>query len=98
MQSGDRTLAKDDWSLASMTDAELEQRLLRLVRANARTEAWVVAHLVEVEARRLHLKAGFASMFQYCLEQLRLGDFEAFLRINAARMAARYPLVLDLLE
>lgn len=98
MQSGAHTLERVGWSLAAMTDGEVEAELGRLVRANTRTEALIVAHLAEVEARRLHLQAGFDSMFQYCLEQLKLGDFEAFLRINAARVAARYPVVLDLLE
>jgi hypothetical protein len=81
-----------------MTDVELEAELRKLVRASARTEAKVVAHLAEVEARRLHLQAGFGSMFEYCLEHLGLGDFEAFLRITAARTATKYPVVLDLLE
>jgi hypothetical protein len=98
MQDGEHKLAGGNWSLAAVTDVELEAELSRLVRAGARTEAQIVAHLAEVEARRLHLQAGFASMFEYCLEQLGFGDFEAFLRIKAARTAARYPVIFDLLE
>lgn len=86
------------WSLATVSDADVEAGLFRLLRAHARTEARIVAHLAEVEGRRLHLQAGYGSMFEYCLEHLGLGDFEAFLRITAARLAVTFPMILDLLE
>jgi hypothetical protein len=84
--------------LAGLSDEQLEEQLQRLIRAGAETEAWIVAHLVEVEARGLHLRLGCESIFEYCLEQLKLGDFEAYRRSNAARLARRFPLVLELLE
>jgi hypothetical protein len=81
-----------------LSDAELEGELLRLLNGGARTEALIVAHLAEVEGRRLHLRVGFPSMFQYCQQQLKLSESEAFHRIVAARLATAFPLVLELLS
>ncbi len=84
--------------MSEVSDQELEGGLKELVAAGRRIEARVVVHLMEVESRRLHLRAGYRSMFEYCLERLGFTEYEAFSRINAARMAAAFPVVVDLLE
>jgi 5-methylcytosine-specific restriction endonuclease McrA len=56
-----------------------------------------VAHLAEIEERRLHLQAGFSSMFEFCTKDLGLGDGEAFRRILAARLGRRFPAIYSLL-
>ena len=86
------------WELRQVSDLELEQDLKQLLGAGARTEARVVAHLAEVEARRLHLRAGFRSLFEYCLVGLGFSEFEAVFRISAARTACKYPVIFELLE
>jgi hypothetical protein len=53
----------------------------------------VIAHLGEVEARRLHLELGFRSLFEYCTEHLRYSENEAGIRILAARTARRFPII-----
>jgi len=82
--------------LSDVSDQELEGGLKELVAAGRRIEARVVVHLMEVEARRLHLRAGYGSMFEYCLERLGFSEYEAFSRINAARMAEKFPRVVEL--
>jgi 5-methylcytosine-specific restriction endonuclease McrA len=57
----------------------------------------VVAHLAEVEERRLHLKAAASSLFDYCLRRLGFSESEAFHRITAARLARRFPMIFELL-
>jgi len=57
--------------------------------------AHLVAHLAELDARRLYLGAGFSSLFTYCMEVLRLSEAEAYNRIEAARAARRFPVLLD---
>jgi hypothetical protein len=83
--------------LTTLSDNELEQRLVVLLTESARTEADIVAHLAEVEGRKLHLRAGHPSMFQYCLEHLGLSENEAFHRIVAARLATAFPIIFELL-
>lgn len=84
--------------LKSCGDAELESAIKVLLVESARTEARVVMHLAELDRRRLHLRAGFPSLFRYCLETLGFSEFEAVFRIAAARLGQRFPLAFELLE
>jgi hypothetical protein len=72
--------------------------LRRLVSDARRTEAHLLAHLAEVDARKLHLQAGYASLFAYCQKALGLSEMEAFYRITAARLGRKYPLIFEMLE
>jgi hypothetical protein len=83
--------------LGKVSDGELQHELKELLRAGARTEARIVAHLAEVEARRLHLR-GAPSLFRYCTVELGLSESEAWYRICAARAGRQFPLVFELLE
>jgi hypothetical protein len=89
--------ARGFWTLSGVSDGELQGRLKELLRAGGRTEARVVAHLAEVDARRLHLQ-GAPSLFRYCLDELGLSESEAWYRICAARAGRKFPLVFELLE
>lgn len=89
---------REPWNLSLVSDEQLLQGLSGLLAGSARVEARVVAHLAEVEERRLHLKAATSSMFDYCLRRLGLSESEAFHRITAARLARRFPVILELLE
>ena len=74
------------WNLSAVSDERLLQELGELLSGGARTEARIVAHLAEVEERRLHLKADSSSLFDYCLRRFGLSESEAFHRITAARL------------
>lgn len=81
-----------------LSDSELIAEVARLARVQRDATARLVAHLVELDARSLHLAAGFPSLFAYCCEVLHLSEGETSNRIMAARVARRFPLVLDLLD
>lgn len=85
-------------SFDRLSDDALELRLRKLLAAGARTEALVVAHLAEVEHRRLHARGGYRSLFEYCLVALGFSEFEAVSRISAARAMRNFPLAFELLE
>jgi hypothetical protein len=85
------------WTLSEVTDDELQGSLRELLRAGGRTEARIVAHLAEVETRRLHLR-GAPSLFHYCRVELGLSESEAWYRICAARAGRKFPVVFELLE
>ena len=89
---------QESWAFQGISDDELEATLSGLLGAGARVEARIVAHLAEVEARRLHLLAGYSSLYDYCRKRLELSEYEAFTRIAAARVARRYPVVFRMLE
>jgi hypothetical protein len=85
------------WKLGSLSDEALVRGLQRVVSAGRRTAAELVAHLCEVEERRLHLDAGYPSMFAYCTGRLGFSEDEASRRIDVARLARRAPIVFRLL-
>lgn len=80
-----------------LSDADLVAEVTRLASGEREATAQLVAHLSELERRKLHLAAGFPSLFAYCTEVLRLSEDAACNRIKTARVARRYPRVLDLL-
>lgn len=86
------------WQLELVSDGELQRELARLLAAGARTEARIVAHLAEVDARKLHLAMGASSLYDYCLKRLGLSNNEAFHRITAARLARRFSVIFEMLE
>ncbi|MEO6461760.1 MAG: hypothetical protein ABIP29_01660, partial [Candidatus Eisenbacteria bacterium] len=82
-------------TLDHLSDAALLRDLSALVVQDRITTATLLAHIAEVDARRLFVPAGSPSMFAYCVEVLRLSEDAAYKRIQAARTARRFPALLD---
>ena len=85
-------------SLRSVRDEDLLRALCRLVKQSRGVEAEVVAHIGEVELRRLCAQEACSSMFEYCRRVLCLRENEAYLRISVARAAREHPVVLEMLR
>jgi hypothetical protein len=81
-----------------LTDAQLLDELVRCAREERDATAVLIAHLAEMDARRLHVGLGFSSLFTYCREVLRLSESATYKRIEVARAARRYPVLLDRLS
>jgi hypothetical protein len=58
----------------------------------------LIRALMELDARRLYLGEGYSSMFTYCTQALHLAEGAAYNRIETARAARRFPLILGGLE
>jgi hypothetical protein len=82
---------------ARLDDDELLACLPQLASRERSATAELIAHLAEMEARRLHLTAGYGSMFAYCREVLGLTEHATYNRLEAARAASRFPVILELL-
>src|SRR4029453_17753480 len=82
---------------ASMVETELLEETERLAVTRRTVDASLIASLAELDARALYLGLGFSSLFSYCTEHLRLSRHAAFNRMEAAKTARRFPIVLDLL-
>jgi hypothetical protein len=78
-----------------LTDAELVCSLEHLVKADRALSAKLLVHLGEVYERKLHLGMGYRSLHEYCIAALGMSDAEAYLRIQAAKLGRRFPLVLE---
>jgi hypothetical protein len=83
--------------LQSLSDDDLLRGLSDILGQSRRVEADLVAHIAEVDRRRLFAREAAPSMFVYCTRILHLSEPEAYLRIRAARASRRFPLVLDML-
>jgi hypothetical protein len=83
---------------SQLTDDELVAEVHALVTSERRATARLVLHLAALDARGLHLAAGFRSLHLYCVEVLRLSEHAAYNRIAAARMARRFPVIVGMLE
>ena len=91
-------MTKTRFSLVHLSDEDLLMEITRLADRERQTTAQLIASLAELDARRLYLGQGCASLFTYCTQVLRLSEHAAYGRIEAARAARRFPVVLELLS
>ena len=84
--------------LVDLSDAQLLESLKTLCSRGRALLARLLAHLIEVEERRLYLVAACPSMLQFCVRRLGMSEDEACRRIHAARLARRFPDLLVRLE
>ena len=82
-----------EYTLAHLRDEVLLLNLAALLAQDRATTATLLAHIAEVDARRLYAPAGYASMHAYCVEELRLSEDAAYKRIQAARAARQFPVL-----
>jgi hypothetical protein len=85
-------------ALRDVTDDQLLENLASLVAQSNRLEPDLVAHIGEVDERRLYARFAFSSMFAYCTQALHLSEAVAYRRIAVARAARRHPVLLDVLR
>ena len=80
-----------------LTDEELVAATPRLAGDERLATAVLIAHLAELERRKLYIPAGYASLYTYCRERLGLSEDAAYNRTAVADVARRHPAVLDML-
>jgi len=82
-------------ALARLSDQELLAHLQLAAQAECRATAHLIALLIELDSRSLYLGEGFPSLFAYCTDALHLSESAAYNRIDVARTAQRFPVILD---
>lgn len=80
-----------------MPDDALVERVRQCVAGERRATAELIATLSEFDVRQLYLGQGYGSLFDYCIRSLHLSERAAGSRIAAARLARRFPIVLELI-
>ena len=78
-----------------MGNQDLLALMPRLVLLERQSSADVIEHLVEIDGRRLYLDEACASLSSFCTERLGYSEDEAFKRVRVARLARRFPRVVD---
>ena len=84
--------------LTTLSDRDLLEKATHLAGYERRATTELIAALAEVDARRLYLGEGCSSLFTYCVQVLHLSEHAAYGRIEAARAARKYPVILDSLS
>src|SRR3954463_6836546 len=84
--------------IAQLDDQQLVGCIRALVAGERRATAQLIAHLAVLDTREIHLREGYPSLFAYCRDALGLTEGEAYNRIEVARAARRFPMILDLLD
>jgi 5-methylcytosine-specific restriction endonuclease McrA len=85
-------------SLRSLSDSDILSRVQDLTTRERKLTLALLLHLNEIERRKLHLKQGYSSMFDYCTSGLGYSEPSAMRRIATARCVARFPEIYRLLE
>ena len=81
------------FSLFGVPDHALLLTLRSLVAQDRVTTADLLAHIAEVDERKLYLPAAYPSMHAYCVRTLGFSEDAAFKRITAARIARAFPAI-----
>jgi 5-methylcytosine-specific restriction endonuclease McrA len=84
-------------AIEGLSDNDLLAEVHHLTECERQATARLIAALGELDARRLYLAEGCSSLFTYCTQVLHLSEHAAYRRIEAARVARRYPLILECL-
>jgi hypothetical protein len=85
---------REEGQIRTLGDDELLTALLGLVRRDNELLAELLAHLAELDQRRLYLDLGFPSLHAYCTSALGMCESSAGRRITAARVCRKFPDVL----
>jgi len=81
-------------TLEGLSTEELDQSAEKLVRAEKRNVALVIAHIAEMSRRKGHLERGYKNLFEYCTRRLNLSEGSVALRIQVANVSRRFPQIL----
>jgi hypothetical protein len=82
---------------AKLSDEALLARLEALAGRAREATAELIAHIAELDVRKAHRGEGPGSLFAYCTQVLRLSQAATYNRIEAAKAARRFPVILELL-
>src|SRR5262245_37168180 len=83
--------------LEKLSTEELDQETQKCVLSEQKNVACCIAHLSEISRRKDHLRRGYTSLFDYCVQRLKLSEGSVFLRVQVANVARRFPGVLSAL-
>ena len=77
--------------LKSLSNEELLSQTKNLVQKERHLNIQVIGHLSEIEYRKLYLKRGFSSLFDYTVKELGYSEGSAYRRIKAMKLCREIP-------
>ena len=77
--------------LTSLSDSNLLSQTKLLVQKERKITVEVLEHLCEIDQRKLYLKRGFSSLFNYATKELGYSEGSTYRRINAMKLCREFP-------
>src|SRR5512144_1145682 len=84
---------KHPFPLEHLGDGDLLSSNEAIWRRRRHGTAEGLAHLAEIDQRRLYLPAAYHTMQSFCVHELRFTPDEAEKRVTTARVARQYPAI-----
>src|SRR5687768_1140674 len=84
-------------AIETLSDRELLDRAASAAGNERHITAELLGLIGELDHRRLYLGEGCSSLFTYCTQVLHLSEHAAYHRIEGARAARRFPVILELI-
>ena len=78
-------------SIKQLSNQELLSRTKLLIQEERNLHIQVLNHLKEINSRKLYLKRGFSSLFDYCHKELGYSEGAAYRRIQAMKLCQELP-------
>jgi hypothetical protein len=82
----------------SFSNFEVEQTIDKFFKSERLCQINFILLLNEVYKRRLYMEAGFSSTLQYCVQKFGMTEHSAYKRIQLAKVATKFPVVLEALK
>src|SRR5689334_22981515 len=86
-----------EFSKSHLDGPAIRRGLRDLNTRDNRTNAEMLAYLVEMDAQRLYASDGYPSAWAWCVTELHMSEGMASKRIFAARKAAQFPILFEAL-
>ena len=80
-----------DTELKHISNSNLLSRIKLLVQKERNIHIHVLHHLREIQSRKLYLKLGFSSLFDYAVKELGYSEGAAYRRIKAMKLCQEVP-------
>jgi hypothetical protein len=80
-----------------LSNKALLAKVKMLAQGSREVTVELIAHLAELDRRKLHRGEGPGKLFGYCTQVLRFSEAAAWNRIKAARAVRKFPVILELL-
>lgn len=81
-----------------MAAEKLLEGFSALVRKDRANTSQMLAHIAEIDRRKLWAKHAYPSMFAFCVERFHMSEAIAAKRIRAGRAATRFPQIFTMIE
>ena len=78
-------------SLKQLGNRELLSQTKLLIQKERNLHIQILTHLKEIHSRKLYLKMGFSSLFDYCHKELDYSEGAAYRRIQAMKLCRELP-------